>query len=287
MKAAAWLAMLAVLVGATVRPLTPAQRAVRVRQASRTARPDTDLSAAPGHRALWATGGAVDAMVRADDRALDIVSRALDLPVFPFERLPAAVSPDVRLARRAQRMDLIAIVTVTDLVTGPWRAAGKPAVSPSTPPPAFETRSVEARVETVIKDQSRFRVSPGQMVTFPYEGGGTVRMGGTAVTTRLDDERVPVRGRRYLWFFAGTETELFGGAAANAIDLSGVRLQPLSRTADDLALGSLSVETGLAIVRHASVFPAVFRQPRAKRIDRVAVRRRSAVGPGVITAYVP
>jgi len=165
----------------------------------------------------------------------------------------------------------VLVLTVTDLESVPVDSAG----ARSGRQPRFETRRIFARVNEVIKNRSARPVLAGTSIVFSYEGGGETTINGTHVVTRFDGERLPQRGRKYLWFLSATREGIFGGSAANAFAVGGRRVTPLARSPRFADLPMESPADALARVRRLATLPELFEYESASGLTRDVVYQRT------------
>lgn len=260
MKGAAWLTGLAALVLTVLWTVSPVIQTRRLMQGRTTASPEID-GYTPGHRAVWATEAPLETLIRPTDRHLDVVTPGRwDPSDWPLS-LTAQESPLETAPRHAS---LVLVLTVTDLESAPVESADVRTGQR----PRFETRRVFARVDEVIKNRSARAVLAGTSIVFSYEGGGGIEIGGTRVVTRFDLERLPERGRQYLWFLGATRAEFFGGTAANAFDIGGRRLTPLARRPRFAQVRQFTPKAALDLVRQRATLPDLREYESASGVHR-------------------
>jgi len=261
-KGAAWLAGLTALVVTalwTVSPLVDTQRLLRARPPST---PDTD-GYAPGHRAVWATDAPLDTLLEPTDRLVEVVTHGE--PGNPFTSWLLRNTPrESPLETAPRRASLVLVLTVTDLEV----ASVESTAARSGRRPRVETRRIFARVNEVIKNHSARPVLAGTSIVFSYEGGGEIQIGGTRVVTRFDWERLPQRGRTYLWFLGANRDGIYGGSAMNAFDVGGRRLVPLARRRECIGLRQVAPLAALEIVRRRATLPELDEYERMSGVRR-------------------
>ncbi|MEP7118399.1 MAG: hypothetical protein ABI880_12500 [Acidobacteriota bacterium] len=224
----------AVVIAALVQPLA-ARRAI-----PGPTPPSGDARFAGGYRAVWATGDPLASFVREGDRLVDVVRMSEAVPSIP---------PTVEgyLAREVRGSAWRAVVTVVDLESAPPGARGEllPGVFAGSTSIYPALLRIRVRVDDLISRRpefvlSRWRssfapaegtstVAVGMHVTISYKGGGEFAVGPTLVRSRQDWERLPVRGRRYLWFLNTSSSAIDGGNATNVIDITEPMAQPMAR----------------------------------------------------------
>ncbi len=249
MKGAAWLAGLTALVLTALWNLLPATHTLGQMQARGQAAPAID-GYAPGHRAVWASDAPLDTLLGPTDRLVEVVTPG-GLGSQMSEWLRRDTPSESPLETAPRRASLVLVLTVTDLESAPVESAearrGRE--------PRFETRRVFARVDEVIKNRSARPVLAGTSIAFSYQGGGEVQIGGTRVVTRFDWERLPQRGRKYLWFLTANRDGIYGGVAANAFDIAGRRPIPLARHRAFADLRKMTPLAALDLARRRSTLP--------------------------------
>ncbi len=267
MKGAAWLAGLTLLVLTTVWTVSPVMHP-RKQMQGRTASPDID-GYAPGHRAVWASETPLESLLGPTDRLVEVVSRnqATFADVAWFLRKTPRPSPLETAPRRAS---LVLVLTVTDLESAPVDSADARLGRR----PRVETRRVFARVDEVIKNRSARPVLAGTSIVFSYDGGGEIQIGGTRVVTRFDWERLPQRGRKYLWFLGANRDGIFGGSAANAFDIGGRHLMPLSKRHAFADLRQMAPPAAIDLVRQRATLPELNEYERESLVHRGTIVQR-------------
>lgn len=262
MKGAAWLAGLTAFVVAASSTVSPLVDAQRPRQALRSSTPDTD-GYAPGHRAVWATDAPLDTLIEPTDRLVEVVTRGE--PASPVARWLRRNMPlESPLETAPRRASLVLVLTVTDLESAEVQSADARLGRR----PRAETQRVFARVDEVIKNHSARPVLAGTSIVFSYEGGGEIQIGGTRVVTRFDWERLPKRGRTYLWFLGANRDGIYGGSAMNAFDVGGRRLMPLARRREFVGLRQIAPLAALEIVRRRATLPELDEYERMSGVHR-------------------
>ncbi len=264
MKAAAWLTGLCVCVLAALWMVSPVEQMRRQAQpgARAASSPETD-GYAPGHRAVWATDAPLETLLAPADRRVEVVSRGPVTSADIAWLLGKAPRPSP-LDTAPRRAPLVLVLTVTDLESAPVDSADA-RIGRS---PQFETRRVFARVDEVIKNRSPHPVLAGTSIVFSYSGGGETTINGTHVVTRFDGERLPQRGRKYLWFLSATREEIFGGSAANVFAAGGRHITPLARNKRFARLRPEPTADALARVRRLTTLPDLFEYESASGIVR-------------------
>lgn len=250
MKGAAWLAGLAALVLAALWPVSPEGQFRRSLQGARAGRPPAIDGYAPGHRAVWASEAPLETLLAPTDRLVEVVTYGEPSDAV-FEWIQRQRPRESPLETAPRRASLVLVLTVTDLES----AAVQSADARLGRRPRVETRRVFARVEEVIKNRSGRPVLAGTSIAFSYEGGGEVQIGATRVVTRFDWERLPQRGRKYLWFLSADRNGIYGGSAMNAFDISGRRLVPLAKRRGFADLGRVAPQAALDLVRQRATLP--------------------------------
>jgi hypothetical protein len=272
-KGAAWLAGLTVIVLTATWTVSPVMHTRKQMQRRTASTPDLD-GFAPGHRAVWASEAPIETLLGPTDRLVEVVTRG-ELNDGGLAWLLTNTPRESPLETAPRRASLVLVLTVTDLESAPVESAEARAGRR----PRFETRRVFARVDEVIKNRSARPVLAGTSIVFDYEGGGETEIGGTRVVTRRESERLPERGRQYLWFLGATRDSIFGGSAASAFDLSGRRVTPLARGPRRATLPLESPADALARVRRRATLPALREYELASGVARGVVyeRTRTAV----------
>ncbi|MCC6987846.1 MAG: hypothetical protein IT181_02535 [Acidobacteria bacterium] len=274
MKGAAWLAGLTALVLTALWPVSPEGQFRRSLQRARTGRPPAIDGYAPGHRAIWGTSAPLDALLGPTDRLVEVVTPE---PVSIAQLVNRGRLVESPLETAPRRASLVLVLTVTDLEN----ALVETAEARAGRQPRFETRRVFARVDEVIKNQSARPMLAGTSIVFSYEGGGETTINGTRVVTRRDGERLPQRGRQYLWFLGANRDGIYGGSAMNAFDISGRRLVPLAKRRGFADLGRVAPQAALDLVRQRATLPelreyeqesGVHRGPIVQQPMRMALR---------------
>lgn len=274
MKGAAWLAGLTALVLTALWPVSPEGQFRRSLQGARTERPPAIDGYTPGHRAIWATSAPLDTLLGPTDRLVEVVTPD-PLSIAQLVNRDRLVESPLETAPR--RASLVLVLTVTDLEN----ALVETAEARAGRQPRFETRRVFARVDEVIKNQSARPMLAGTSIVFSYEGGGETTINGTRVVTRRDGERLPQRGRQYLWFLGANRDGIYGGSAANAFDIGGRRLMPLKRRREFVTQPQMAPLAALDLVRQRATLPelreyeqesGVHRGPIVQQSMRVALR---------------
>lgn len=274
MKGAAWHSGLTVLVLGALWTVSPAEQMRRESQprSRATSSPAMD-GYAPGHRAVWASEAPLESLLRPGDRRVEVVTSDLD-PTW-HTRGADAIEPPLETAPR--RANLVLLLTVTDLKVTPVDTAAARIGDA----PRIRTDRVIARVDEVIKNRSLRPVLAGTSIVFSYDGGGEIEIGGVRVATRVSWERLPRRGRRYLWFLSANRDSVFGGLATNAFDITGRRVSPLAKLRRFAGLPPMPTAAALDLVRRRVTLPEMAeyeqisypeRQRGVYRFVRTAVR---------------
>jgi len=274
-KGAAWLGGLCAVVLAALWTVSPVEQMRRQSQPrARATSPPAMDGYAPGHRAVWATDAPLETLLAPSDRRVEVVSTGPATSADLAWLLGKAPRPSP-LDTAPQRAPLVVVLTVTDLESVPVDSADA-RIGRS---PRFETRRVFARVDEVIKNRSARPLLAGTSIVFSYSGGGETTINGTHVVTRFDGERLPQRGRKYLWFLSATREEFFGGSAANVFAVGGRHVTPLLRNDRFARLPPETTADALARVRRLATLPERFEYESASGIvrgrvvfDRVAAR---------------
>lgn len=268
MKRAAWLVALSALVLLAMWPLRPTARLAGSHGRGTRTVPESDLPRHRGVRSIWATQASIESQLRRDDRVVEVVSPGRRVFIHPL--IPSPAPPrESRLERAARRATIVVELTITDLESEDLEARFGSTFLWQQPSPRFTTRRVFARVERVLKNTSRRPLLPGSGIVFSYEGGGESTVAGITVATREEQERLPRRGRRYLWILHATRSQIYGGGATNAFDLTGPRLVPLFRDAEWQALNRMTVGEALALVRRSATLPEDYDVPAGTRRGEV------------------
>lgn len=269
MKGAAWLAGLTVLVATALWTVSPVMHTRNQMHRRAASTPDLD-GYAPGHRAVWASEAPLETLVGPTDRHLEVVSRSKATSA-TLAGLLGQIQRTSPLETAPRSAPLVLVLTVTDLESVPVDSAD----ARSGRQPRFETRRIFARVDEVIKNRSARLVLAGTSIVFSYEGGGETTINGTRVVTRLDGERLPQRGRKYLWFLSATREAIFGGSAANAFAVGGRRVTPLARSPRFADVPIESSADALARVRRLATLPELFEYEAASGLARDVVYHRA------------
>jgi len=249
-KGAAWLAGLTVLVVTALWTVSPVEQMRRLSQRQTPEAPPEVDGYAPGHRAVWASDTPLEALPAPTDRLVEVVTRA-EPPDAVFEWLQRQRPRESPLETAPRRASLVLVLTVTDLESAPVETAEARIGAR----PRLETRRVYARVDEVIKNRSGRPVLAGTSIAFSYEGGGEIEIGGTRVVTRFAWERLPQRGRKYLWFLGADRNGIYGGSAMNAFDIGGRRLVPLAKRRGFADLQQMAPQAALDLVRQRATLP--------------------------------
>lgn len=263
MKGAASLAGLTALVVTALWTVSPVESMRRLSQRhTREAPPDVD-GYAPGHRAVWASDAPLETLPGPTDRLVEVVTRG-ELKDGALAWLQKNTPRESPLETAPRRASLVLVLTVTDLES----AMVETAEARVGARPRLETRRVYARVDEVIKNRSGRPVLAGTSIVFSYEGGGEIQIGGTRVVTRFDWERLPQRGRKYLWFLGADRNGVYGGSAMNAFDIAGRRLVPLAKRRGFADLRQVAPQAALDVVRQRATLPELHEYERESGVYR-------------------